>query len=122
VPLYRFLILPGHDFQNYPAQVIKSKKPKENDELMKFQNQTTLQMPDNILKWMMCPKSKAFLISKNSAANKLRRLSSQNVASAPSGYHVKDAVRKSKTLKMETEYSDTHVITNQYRIFHDYRD
>jgi hypothetical protein len=67
--------------------------------MLKFQNRSMVQLPSNIVKWMICPKSKNFQISKASANDKIRRLSSQNVQAAPA----RELIRKSKTLKMDHE-------------------
>jgi hypothetical protein len=52
VPLYRFLVLPGHEFQNYPCDTIKLTSRKPNLNVHK-----SIIGGRNIVKWILAPKS-----------------------------------------------------------------
>lgn len=118
VPLYRFLILPGHDFQNYPSEVQKPKKPKVTESYSLPVNRQIGLQSTNIIKWMMSAKSKTMPITTNTSGGQARWPSSQNVTNMVGTSS--NQIRKSKTIKLDSNEptgTETHLVTGQYRIF-----
>jgi len=73
VPLYRFLILPGHEFQNYPSDFIKVQKPKVEP--------PPKQLEQNFVKWILSKSNKPTKqFSNNNVHYHFRHQSTKDVA------------------------------------------